>query len=76
MYGTDLEARLATDADGGVKAELRARLDALRMALQQQLREPCKPDEYHRLSALLHASDAGVSTIEKISRRLRQTEAT
>ncbi|MBY4948210.1 EscE/YscE/SsaE family type III secretion system needle protein co-chaperone [Cupriavidus respiraculi] len=74
MHATDLEARLAADADGSARTEIRRRLETARTALRGLLRQPQRPEDYQRLRMSLDACDAGVASVEKIWRRMRRAD--
>ena len=62
----ELEARLARDADGSVRAGLVAELDAARLGMRGRLARGGSPEEYRCWSAAERARSAALVIMEKI----------
>lgn len=75
LYGTSIEGRLAEDRDGALRKQLRAELARTRRAIDAQLLKPQTPEAFARLTALRELCAAGTRTIDKIWRRLAETQA-
>lgn len=71
-YPTNIEARLADDADGAVRKQLKTQLQRALRQIESQLAQPQPTETFAELSALRDACVAGKATIDKTWRRMRK----